>query len=100
MSHYAKVENGLVTNVIVAEQDFINTLPDRDSWIQTSYNTHGNVHPENRPLRKNYAGIGYSYDPILDAFIPPKPTDDAILNTSTGLWEVEIPITENGNISI
>ena len=88
MSHYAKVENGIVTNVIVAEQDFIDTLPDKDTWIQTSYNTYGNTHPENRPLRMNYAGIGYTYDNVLDAFIAPKPTPEAILNTSTGLWEI------------
>lgn len=99
MSHFAKVENGLVTQVIVAEQNVIDTglFGDPSLWIQTSYNTRGNTHPENKPLRKNYAGIGYSYDPILDAFIPPKPYESWILNTETGLWEPPISHPQDGN---
>ncbi len=85
MAHYALVENGVVTNIIVAEQDFIDTLPGQ--WIQTSYNTKGGQHPEGRPLRKNYAGIGYTYDAVRDAFIPPKPKENAILNEDTCLWQ-------------
>jgi hypothetical protein len=60
MAHFAKVENGKVIQVIVAEQDFIDTQDGQ--WVQTSYNTHGNKHPNNKPLRGNYAGIGYTYD--------------------------------------
>ena len=75
MAHYAKVVDGKVTQVIVAEADFFDTFVDSSpgAWIQTSYNTHGNQHPEGRPLRGNYAGIGYTYDSTRDAFIPPKP---------------------------
>jgi hypothetical protein len=67
MSHFAKVENGIVTQVIVAEQDFIDTGALGHGWVQTSYNTQGGQHPEGRPLRKNYAGIGYTYDEGRDA---------------------------------
>ena len=92
MSHYAKIENNIVTQVIVAEQDFIDTLPDKDNWIKTSYNTHGGVHIFGRtPLRKNYAGIGFLYDKIRDAFIPPKIYDSWVLNEDTCLWEPPIP---------
>jgi len=85
MSHFALIENDTVTQVIVAEQEFVDTL--EGEWIQTSYRTYGNEHPENRPLRKNYAGIGYTYNRELDAFIPPKPGNEYTLNTTTGLWE-------------
>jgi hypothetical protein len=92
MSHYAKVLDGKVTQVIVAEADFFNTFVDISpgEWIQTSYNTYGNQHPEGRPLRGNYAGIGYTYDRENDVFIAPKPADDATLNTTTWLWEVPV----------
>jgi hypothetical protein len=87
MSHFAKVENGIVTQVIVADQDVIDSGAFGSGWIQTSYNTHGGQHPEGRPLRKNYAGIGYTYDPEKDAFIPPKPMPSWVLNEDTCLWE-------------
>ncbi len=88
MAHFAKVDNGVVVNVIVAESDFISTLPDASSWVQTSYNTHGGVHLlGGTPLRKNYAGIGYTYDAERDAFIPPKPDGEYVLNEDTCLWE-------------
>jgi len=99
MAHFAKVENGIVTNVIVAEQDFIDTLEDKNSWIKTSYNTRGGVHYEANtnnpskdgvPLRKNYAGIGYTYDLEKDAFIPPKPFNSWLLNEETCLWEAPV----------
>lgn len=97
MSHFAKVENGLVVQVIVAEQDFIDTGALGHGWIQTSYNTQGGQHPEDRPLRGNYAGIGYSYDTDLDAFIPPRPYPSWGLNTTTCLWESPVPYpTEDG----
>jgi len=89
MSHFAKVVNGIVTQVIVAEQEFFTTFVDTSpgEWIQTSYNTRGNQHPEGRPLRKNYAGIGFTYDREKDAFIPPKPEGNFVLNEETCLWE-------------
>lgn len=88
MAHFAKVENGIVTQVIVAEQDVIDSGLFGVGWVQTSYNTHGGQHPEGRPLRKNYAGIGYTYDAERDAFIPPQPVGDGwILNEDTCLWE-------------
>lgn len=90
MSHFAKVENGIVTQVIVAEQSVIDSGVFGDGWIQTSYNTRGGVHPEGRPLRKNYAGVGYTYDQTRDAFIPPKPYDSWLLNEDTCLWESPI----------
>ena len=94
MSHYAKIENDLVVEVIVAEQDFIATLS--GEWIQTSYNTYGGVHRlGNIPLRKNYAGIGYTYDRIRDAFIPPKPYASWILNEATCLWEPPVALPQD-----
>jgi hypothetical protein len=88
MGHHAKVVNGIVTQVIVAEPEFFDTFVDSSpgQWIQTSYNTHGGQHPEGRPLRKNYAGIGYTYDAERDAFIPPKPEGDYALDDETCLW--------------
>jgi len=89
VSHFAKVCNGIVVNVIVAEPEFFDTFVDSTpgEWIQTSYNTHAGQHPEGRPLRKNYAGIGFTYDPVRDAFIPPKPDDSWVLNEETCQWE-------------
>jgi hypothetical protein len=88
MAHFARVTNGIVTQVIVAEPEFFDTFVDSSpgEWIQTSYNTHGGQHPEGRPLRKNYAGIGYTYDAERDAFIPPKPEGDYALDEETCLW--------------
>ena len=88
MSHFAKVLNGIVTQVIVAEPEFFDTFVDSSpgEWIQTSYNTSGGQHPENRPLRKNFAGIGFTYDRERDAFIPPKPEGDYALDEETCLW--------------
>lgn len=91
MGHFAKVVDGKVTQVIVAEQDFIDTLPDKEDWVQTSYNTHGNQHTQGgTPLRGNYAGIGYTYDKENDVFYAPKPSEEATLNTDTWLWEVPV----------
>ena len=96
MSHFAKVVDGKVTQVIVAEPEFFDTFVDSSpgTWLQTSYNTHGNQHPEGRPLRGNYAGIGYTYDAVNDVFYAPKPSDTAVLNETTWLWEdtvTEVP---------
>lgn len=100
MAHFAKVnEQGIVEQVIVAEQDVINSalfgLP--SSWVQTSYNTHGGVHANGgTPLRKNYAGIGYTYDSVRDAFIPPKPFPSWLLNEDSCLWESPVPYPNDG----
>ena len=108
MAHYAKIEQGIVTKVIVAEADFFDTFIDDSagSWIQTSYNTRGGVHYQpnsNTPsenqslaLRKNFAGIGYSYDQTKDAFIPPKPFNSWILNEDTCLWEAPVAYPDDG----
>lgn len=96
MAHFAKVENGIVTQVIVAEQDVIDSGLFGDDWIQTSYNTYGGQHPEGRPLRKNYAGIGFAYDAVRDAFIPPKPYTSWVLNEDTCLWDAPIPKPQDG----
>ena len=90
MSHFAKVNNGIVVQVIVAEPEFFSTFVDTSpgEWIQTSYNTYGGVHANGgTPLRKNYAGIGYTYDRERDAFIPPQTYPSWVLNEDTCLWE-------------
>ena len=95
MSHFAKVVDGIVTQVIVAEPEFFQTFVDSSpgEWIQTSYNTHGGQHRNGgTPLRKNYAGIGYSYDRTKDAFIPPKPYPSWVLNEETCLWGAPTPM--------
>ena len=95
MSHFAKVVDGIVTQVIVAELEFFQTFVDSSpgEWIQTSYNTHGGQHRNGgTPLRKNYAGIGYSYDRTKDAFIPPKPYPSWVLNDETCLWGAPTPM--------
>ena len=100
MSHFAKVENGIVTQVIVAEQDVIDSGLFGTGWVQTSYNTHGGQHPEGRPLRKNYAGLGFTYDSSRDAFIPPKPFASWTLNEITCLWDAPTPMpTDNKRYS-
>ena len=90
MAHYAKVENTLVTQVIVAEPEFFDTFVDSSpgEWIQTSYNTQGGVHSDaGVALRKNYAGVGFTYDSVRDAFIPPQPYASWLLNEDTYLWD-------------
>lgn len=84
MAHFAKVEAGVVTNVIVAEQDFIDSgaVGEPSSWVQTSYNNN---------IRKRFAGIGYLYMPHIDAFVPPKPFDSWVLNEETAEWEAPTP---------
>lgn len=107
MSHFAQVENGTVINVIVAEQDFIDSLPAEQgvSWVQTSYNTRGGVHYDpvtGNPdggvaLRKNYAWIGDVYDSVRDAFYRPQPHASWTLNESSCQWEAPIPYPDDGN---
>lgn len=108
MAHFAKVSNGKVVKVIVAEASFFDNFVDDSpgQWIQTSYNTRGGVHYEpnsytpsedqSKALRGNYAGIGYTYDSTLDAFYAPQPFNSWILNEETFIWEapIEIPDSE------
>ena len=100
MSHFAKVLNGVVTEVIVAEQDFINSglVGPASEWVQTSYNTRGGVHygEDGQPdggtaLRGNYAGIGYTYDSTHDVFYAPQPYPSWTLNNTTWMWEPPVP---------
>jgi hypothetical protein len=98
MSHFAKVTDGKVVQVIVAEQEFFDTFVDTSAgtWLQTSYNTYGNQHPEGRPLRGNYAGIGYTYDATNDVFYAPQPFPSWILNNTTWLWEAPVAMPTDG----
>ena len=98
MSHFAQIENGIVTQVIVAEQDVIDSGLFGSGWVQTSYNTNGNQHPQNAPLRKNYAGIGYTYDSIRDAFIPPKPFASWLLNEDSCQWTPPVTYPTDGKM--
>jgi len=84
----------------VAEPEFFDTFVDSSpgTWLQTSYNTHGNQHPEGRPLRGNYAGVGFSYDATNDVFIDPKPFNSWIINEDTWLWEAPTPMPDDGKV--
>ena len=100
MAHYAKVQNGLVTQVIVAEPEFFESFVDSSpgEWIQTSYNTRGGVHSlGGTPLRKNYAGVGFTYDSTKDAFISPKPFTSWILDEETCLWNAPVAKPDDSN---
>jgi len=106
MAHYAKVLDGVVVTVIVAEEEFFDSFVDSSpgKWIQTSYNTRNGIHynPETgepsadqtKALRKNYAGIGYTYDSQRDAFIPPKPYPSWVFNDQTCSWNAPVPAPE------
>ena len=99
MSHFAKVVDGIVEQVIVAEPEFFETFVDSSpgQWIQTSYNTRGGEHIlGGTPLRKNFAGIGFKYDSSRDAFIPPRPYDSWTLNETTCLWEAPVAYPDDG----
>ena len=112
MSHYAKVENGIVTRVIVAESEYFDNYVDDSpgEWIKTSYNMRGGVyHTDNKPAedqsvidgdearkRKNYAGKGFTYDETKDAFIPPKPFSSWTLNETTCLWDAPVASPDDG----
>ena len=106
MGHFAKVVDGRVTQVIVAEPDFFDTFVDSSpgQWIQTSYNTRGNVHyapnsnePDGEPaIRGNYAGIGYTYDAVNDVFYAPKPFNSWTLSETTWLWEAPVAYPNDG----
>lgn len=99
MAHFAKVVDGVVVSVIVAETEFFSTFVDSSpgEWIQTSYNTRGGVHlTGGAPLRKNFAGIGYSYDKQKDAFIPPRPFPSWTLNEQSCLWQAPVSYPSDG----
>lgn len=112
MGHYAKVVNGEVVQVIVAEPEFFNSFVDTSpgEWLQTSYNTKGGVHyvansnpPEpsadqTKALRKNYAGIGFTYDRERDAFIPPKPYASWVLDEDSCTWKAPTDMPTDGGI--
>lgn len=100
MSHFVELNNqDIVVRVIVAEQDFIDQLPNAASWLQTSYNTRGGVHLLGGvPLRKNYAGIGDTYDRFRDAFYKPQPYPSWVLNEDTCLWDAPTSMPQDGKI--
>jgi hypothetical protein len=100
MSYYAKVVNGIVTQVIAAEADFFDTFIDSSAgdWIQTSYNTIGGQHTQGgTPLRGNYAGIGYIYDRTNDVFYPPQPYPSWVISAPNWTWESPVSYPEDGN---
>lgn len=95
MGHFAKVEDGIVAQVIVAEQDFVDAQA--GTWVQTSYNTHGGQHTlGGTPLRKNYAGTGYIYDSTKDAFYETQPFTSWTLNETTCMWEAPVEYPNDG----
>ena len=110
MAHFAKVKNGIVTNVIVAEQEFIDNYVDGEvgEWIQTSYNTYGGIHyvpnsnfetpseDQSKALRKNYAGIDNIYDASRDAFYETQPHASWTLNETSCLWEAPTAKPDDG----
>ena len=109
MAHFAKLGVGnivetvhVVSNDIATTEqagvDFLNNFYNtRDVWKQTSYNTKAGVHLNGgTPFRKNYAGVGYSYDPQRDAFIEPKPFDSWTLNETTCIWEAPVAYPDDG----
>ncbi len=91
MAHFAKLNNNTVTEVIVAEQDFINSglVGDSFLWVQTSYS---------KNFRKNYAGIGFTYDKTRDAFIPPKPYASWTLVEDTCQWKAPSAMPDDGKM--
>jgi len=103
MAHFAKLDaNNIVTFVTVGRQEDDGREADLcartgDVYKQTSYNTHGGVHAlGGTPLRKNYAGIGYTYDPVRDAFVPPRPYASWVLNETTCLWDAPVAYPDDG----
>ena len=110
MAHFARVKDGIVTNVIVAEQEFIDSYQDTEPgiWVQTSYNTRGGVHyltdsttpssDQSKALRKNFAGIGYTYDRGRDAFYTPQPYPSWTLNDTTCIWEAPVAHPSDGKL--
>lgn len=110
MGHFAKVVDGKVTQVIVAEPEFFNNFVDSSpgTWLQTSYNTRGGKHydpttgqesaDQSKALRGNYAGIGYTYDQANDVFISPKPFASWTISAPTWTWEAPTPMPTDGKV--
>ena len=100
MAHFAQINgNNIVTQVLVIEQDVVDSglFGEPSSFIQTSYNTSGGQHKlGGTPLRKNYAGMGYTYDSVRDAFIPPQPFASWTLNEDTCLWDAPVALPTDG----
>lgn len=105
MGHFAKIQNGVVTKVIVADSDFFDSFVDDSpgQWVETSYSARAGINygKDGKPdggvaFRKNYAGIGYSYDSQRDAFIPPKPFASWLLDESSCTWEAPVPMPSGG----
>ena len=103
MAHWARVKGGIVTQIIVAEEEYFQTYIDDEpgEWVQTSYNTRAGQHDlGGTPLRKNFAGVGYLYDSVRDAFYPPQPYASWTLDEETCLWEPPVAYPDDGNMYI
>ena len=110
MAHFARIKNNIVDFIVVGRDEDENNedLLGHDEWIykRTSYNTNGGIHYTNglpsqdqsKAFRKNYAGIGYYYDSIRDAFIPPKPFPSWTLNEESCLWDSPVPYPNDGKM--
>jgi hypothetical protein len=97
MAHFAKVIDGVVDQVIVADTKEWCEANLGGTWVQTSYNTHGNVHTlGGTPMHKNYAGVGYTWDGT--GFAAPKPYPSWTLNEDSYLWEAPTPMPTDGGI--
>jgi len=94
MAHFAEIINGVVERVIVADNKEWCQANLGGTWVQTSYNTHANKHPDGRPLNKNYAGVGYTWDGT--GFAAPQPYASWALNTDTYVWEAPTPMPTDG----
>ena len=107
MAHYAQLDShNRVVQVFVGRDDVVESIDDWEAYYapegftvrQTSYNTYGGVHLlGGTPLRKNYAGIGFTYDADRDAFIPPTPYPSWVLDEETCLWVAPVPMPEDGD---
>lgn len=109
MAHFAKVRDGVVVNVIVAEPEFFDTYVDDSpgKWVQTSYNTIGGIHyqpnsnipseDQSKALRANYAGIGYIYDEANDVFYAPQPYPSWTISAPDWIWKPPVPLPEDAN---
>ena len=103
MAHFAHINNGIVDQVIVIDEETLalGHWGNPSEWKQTSYNTKAGVHVlGGTPLRKNYAGIGYSYDSGRNAFIPPKPFTSWLINETTCLWEAPTSMPTDGKMYV